>query len=122
MRYRLISAVVLTAVLVSAVCVADEVDPRVMERARRLHERAIVIDTHVDTPMRMSRGELDIGKRNDRGQVDLPRMIEGGLDAIFLAVFISNELDDQHPSGKTLETIDVIYRQVNKYPGWKCNE
>jgi len=117
MRYRLISAVVLTAVLVSAVCVADEVDPRVMERARRLHERAIVIDTHVDTPMRMSRGELDIGKRNDRGQVDLPRMIEGGLDAIFLAVFISNELDDQHPSGKTLETIDVIYRQVNKYPG-----
>ena len=49
-----------------------------------LHRRAIVIDTHVDTPQRMlfERG-FDFAARHQDGQLDLPRMREGGLDAAF---------------------------------------
>jgi len=96
---------------------AGELNDQMMERAQQIHDRAVVVDTHVDTPLLMSGRGLDIGVRNDFGRVDLPRMAEGGLDAIFLAVFVSNELDDKNPSRNALETIDVIYRQVGRYPG-----
>jgi membrane dipeptidase len=120
MRLRSVSTFIISLLLVitSTQCsvAAPETDRELMEKARRLHERAIVVDTHVDTPILMYGGGLDIGVRNEKGRVDLPRMIDGGLDAIFLAVFISNELDDRHPSRRALEIIDVIHRQVAGCP------
>ncbi len=92
----------------------EKIDPELMERAREIHRQAVVIDTHVDTPMLMRDRGLDIGTPSDMGGVDLVRMKEGGLDAVFLAVFISNQLDDKHPSRKALETIDIIHQQVKK--------
>jgi len=92
----------------------ETIDPRLWEKARKIHEDAIVIDTHCDTPMLMLERNLDIGKRSSENQVDLVRMKEGGLDAIFFAVFISNDLDEKHPSKKALEMIDEIHQQVEK--------
>ncbi len=93
----------------------EQVDKKLWKRASRLHDKAIVIDTHVDTPMLMAGRGLDIGERSDIGMVDLVRMKEGGLDAIFLAVFVSNELDEKDPSKNALETIDVIHNQLNRH-------
>ena len=60
-------------------------DEDVPARARNLHARAVVVDTHDDTPMRMmSEPSFDIGARNTTGSIDVPRMREGGLDALFL--------------------------------------
>ena len=57
-----------------------------------IHESVLTIDTHVDTPVSRSNG-FHIAKLNDRlqggGQVDFPRMKQGGLDAICYAVFLS---------------------------------
>ena len=57
-----------------------------------LHERILTVDTHVDTPVSRTNG-FHITKMNDRdkggGQVDFPRMKQGGLDAICYAVFLS---------------------------------
>lgn len=120
MKYRfnliLAAAVLFTAFSIVSAQETGELNDPLMERAQQIHDRAVVVDTHVDTPLLMSGRGLDIGVRNDFGRVDLPRMAEGGLDAIFLAVFVSNELDDRNPSRKALETIDVIYRQVGRYP------
>jgi membrane dipeptidase len=59
--------------------------------ARALHERLLVLDTHLDTPSYFARPEWRITDRHtvaDEGsQVDLPRMIEGGLDGGFWAIF-----------------------------------
>jgi len=90
----------------------EQTDQDLMARAQALHERAIVIDTHVDTPMLMAGRGLDIGRRNDFGNLDLVRMKEGGLDAVFMAVFVSNDLDDDHPAQHALQTIAVIHQQV----------
>jgi membrane dipeptidase len=58
---------------------------------RELHERLIVIDTHLDIPTRFDSGEWDFGERHrydwDLSQVDLPRMAEGGLDGGFLVIY-----------------------------------
>ena len=63
-------------------------------RAAELHRRLFKIDTHMDTPtsgMLLHPG-WDFGARHesddDFTRCDLPRMTEGGLDAVFFAAFI----------------------------------
>ncbi len=61
-------------------------------KADELHENILTLDTHLDTPLYLMRSGFDFGIRHDPRQsgckVDLPRMLEGGLDAAFFAVFI----------------------------------
>jgi len=56
--------------------------------ARQIHERAITIDTHDDIPPNFATAEVDPGVRGGR-QVDIPKMVEGGLDAAFFAVYVA---------------------------------
>jgi membrane dipeptidase len=63
------------------------------EESRAVHDRVLTVDTHCDTPMRMVRGDWNIAERHEPGQrgsglIDLPRMKERGLDALFFAVYI----------------------------------
>ena len=68
---------------------------------RLVHERMIVIDTHLDIPARWDDGRWDFGERHrydwDLSQVDLPRMEEGGLDGGFLVIYTSQ--GDLTPEG-----------------------
>src|SRR5438034_1126730 len=60
-------------------------------KARAVHERLIVLDTHLDTPAHLVWNGWSILDRHrvedDGSQIDLPRMIEGGLDGGFFAVY-----------------------------------
>lgn len=60
-------------------------------RARAIHQRAIVLDTHLDTPMLFARPDWKITDRHsvdaDFSQVDYPRMVEGGLDGGFWVIY-----------------------------------
>ncbi|MDQ8755896.1 dipeptidase [Sphingosinicella sp. LHD-64] len=66
-------------------------DPDVTPQIRELHERAIVLDTHLDIPSRFDDGQWDFTERHhfdwDGSQVDLPRMIEGGLDGGVFVIY-----------------------------------
>ena len=61
------------------------------QRATALHNSAIVLDTHLDTPMLFARPDWRIGDRHsfdaDFSQVDYPRMVEGGLDGGFWVIY-----------------------------------
>lgn len=56
-----------------------------------LHQRLLVLDSHLDTPLTLTRPGWNITERHnyrqDGSQVDLPRMREGGLDGGFFAVY-----------------------------------
>jgi membrane dipeptidase len=56
-----------------------------------LHQRLICLDTHLDTPASLARPGWDMMQRHsvdtDRTQVDYPRMVAGGLDGGFFAVY-----------------------------------
>ncbi len=62
-----------------------------MPRPRAIHERLIVLDTHLDTPAHLVWKDWSIvdrhGVDDDGSQIDLPRMIAGGLDGGFFAVY-----------------------------------
>src|SRR5215510_9459513 len=65
----------------------------VSSHAKQLHERAIVIDTHDDTTQRLIfEKTFDIGARNKDGNIDIPRMGEGGLDAIFFSIWVTGDV------------------------------
>ena len=81
------AAVLVLAVIAAAItaCEARE-DP-----ARALHERLLVLDSHLDTPAAFDDAGWDIMQRHQpadhRNQVDYPRMVEGGLDGGMWAIF-----------------------------------
>ena len=58
---------------------------------RAIHESVIVLDTHFDTPANLSREGWSIMDRHevtaDGSQVDYPRMVAGGVDGGFFAIF-----------------------------------
>ena len=59
-------------------------DPALVARARAIHERAISIDTHIDiNPNNFTAEGPNYADRLE-SQVNLPKMEEGGLDAVFL--------------------------------------
>ena len=61
------------------------------ERARALHRDAFVFDAHVHMVNRHFYGGGDIGQRQPDGQVDVPRLQEGGYDAFFFSLFVPEE-------------------------------
>jgi len=59
--------------------------------ARDIHERILTLDTHLDTPMNFGRPGWDMLDEHsiaqDMSQVDYPRMVKGGLDGGFFAIY-----------------------------------
>jgi len=84
--------------------------------ADRLHDQAIVIDTHIDTPMRLLDEGFDLDHRDPYGHIDLPRMKEGGLDAAFFSIWVDPDKYLDHPSHRALELISTVYEQVERHP------
>ena len=65
--------------------------PDVTPEDRLLHERLLVLDTHLDIPAKWDDGRWDFGQLHrygeDGSQADLPRMEAGGLDGGFFVVY-----------------------------------
>lgn len=61
------------------------------QRARALHRDAFVFDAHVHMVNRHFYGGGDLGQRQPDGQVDLPRLQEGGYDAFFFSLYVPEE-------------------------------
>jgi membrane dipeptidase len=87
----------------------------VTERARQLHFSALVFDTHDDTTQRFLDGDFDLGKRNARGSVDIPRMKEGGLNAIFFAVWIPSKITGPEAVKRAIDQIDAVRQNVREH-------
>jgi membrane dipeptidase len=71
---------------------AQAADPAVVAKARAIHDRVIALDTHVDINPSNFTADTNYTQRL-RTQVDLVKMEEGGLDAVFLIVFVGQATD-----------------------------
>lgn len=79
--------------------------------------RRHVIDLHCDTPMLMRDGSYDLGARNARGQVDIPRMRDGGVTGVFFSIYTSATRNTALESvQEALEIIDATRREVSRFP------
>lgn len=82
-------------------------EEQLTKKAEKIHQKYLTIDTHCDTPIEMLNSGFDLGVRHDKGCVDFPRMIEGGLNAEFFAVFLG-----QGPRNDT--AYKAVYEQTLK--------
>jgi membrane dipeptidase len=117
------------AVAALAACATEPLkldDASLEAKAKDIHGRILSVDTHCDTPMMMLRGTWDIGQRHEPGQqgsglIDLPRMKEGCLDALFFGAFVGQgELTSQayaKAKERADQLIDAIDKMCEKYPG-----
>jgi len=109
-------AVVCLGVLIlsgSLLCRSSSADD-IAERAKKLHFSSIVLDTHDDTTQRFFSKNYDIGKRNPDGHVDIPRMREGGMNAIFFSIWIDGRIMGPPAVQKALDQIDAVHENVLK--------
>ena len=99
---------------------ADDPVPPVSERAKKIHASGMLFDGHNDLPWRLRAAgdmgfeSIDLTKRSDSGQTDIPRLREGGLKAQFWSVYIPSE--HENPARTVLEQIDLVHRMVERYP------
>ena len=110
---RLFAVVILAALLLSIPTFVSFGDD-IAERARKLHFSSIVLDTHDDTTQRFFSKNFDLGKRNPDGHVDIPRMKEGGMNAIFFSIWIDGRTMGPTAIQKALDQIDAVHENVRK--------
>jgi membrane dipeptidase len=118
MRHQLGQALLAATVAgVATAVAAQQPDPQISARARALHARAIVIDTHDDTTQRLvDEKGFDISARNKTGSIDIPRMREGGLDALFFSIWMSGDVTGPPAVVRALSQIDAVRDAVRKSP------
>ncbi|HAK79188.1 MAG TPA: membrane dipeptidase [Runella sp.] len=100
--------------------VSAQDDAALLKKAKKIHDKAFTLDTHADTPMLLARGGFDITKDNDarttNSKVDYPRMVRGGLDAIFFAVYLGQgpRTPEGHETAKkrALEIFDAVHTSL----------
>jgi membrane dipeptidase len=97
---------------VSSPLIAPAGGDEIAERARKLHFSSIVLDTHDDTTQRFFSKDFDIAKRNPDGSIDIPRMREGGMNAIFFSIWIDGRIMGPAAVQKALDQIDAVHENV----------
>jgi len=80
-----------------------------------LHERAFVMDAHVHLITRTLLQGTDIGVRAPDGHVDLPRLHEGGVDAIFFSVYTPEAYyPARYETKHTFRVVEAALEQIEK--------
>lgn len=103
----------------------------VSARAKRLHQEAIVLDTHIDVTQRLMIKGWDFFARHNppepgarrqasgpdaTSHVDFPRMREGGLDGLFFSIYMSGNVTGPTAVKRSLEQIDAVRRLAETHP------
>jgi membrane dipeptidase len=87
---------------------------------KSIHSKALVIDTHTDTPMLLVQGKVDLTQRLSPPsyRVDFPRLREGAVDAIFFGLFTSQqertEANCRNAYSLAQQMIDATLAQLKK--------
>jgi membrane dipeptidase len=86
-------------------------------QARQIHFSSLVFDTHVDTPQRLLFDHFDLAARDAEGCVDIPRMREGGVGAIFFALWVPVEITGAAATQRAWDLLDATVEQIEIHGG-----
>jgi len=89
---------------------ADEAKLR--EKAQRLAQKFIIVDTHIDVPYRLRERYEDISGRTEGGNFDYVRAKQGGLNAAFMSIYVPS---DYEPKGLAKALADSLIDMVEGF-------
>jgi len=104
--------------LLSSLCFTVVVFAQVSPKAKAIHDSALVIDTHADTPQRFLDGNFDIASTDpkDPGHVSLDKARAGNLGAVFFSIWVSPKFNEGHFARNAFDLIDSVYEQAATHP------
>jgi membrane dipeptidase len=88
----------------------------ISQQAHDLHFNSIVVDTHDDTTQRLLDPKFDFGARHTDGSVDIPRMRDGGMDAIFFSIWIPGTVTGPAAVQRAMQQIAAVRETVARHP------
>ena len=82
-----------------------------------LAQRYIIADTHIDVPYRLIEVMEDVSQATEKGDFDYPRARQGGLDLIFMSIYIPPE-HEATSDGRDLgdQLIDLVEGIAEAHP------
>ena len=82
--------------------------------AESTNDDFLIVDTHIDTPYRNFRNELNIFDGTNTGQFDLPRAQQGGLSVAFMSIYTPASAAEEGTSRSiALDLIDWVVKTAD---------
>jgi membrane dipeptidase len=113
-RLILLSLVVLSTIF--AGCSQQQIaEQQIIRKAKVIHKKVLTLDTHVDIPGAQYATEaLDPGIDNPKLKCDLVKMNKGGVDGVFLAVFVGQKKRDAEGYKNAYESAMVKFEAIHR--------
>jgi len=83
---------------------------------KAVHQAAIVVDTHADTPGRFVDDNFDPSTDAGRGHWDLAKAKQGNLGVEFFSIWVDPEKFKGQYVQRAMRMIDSVYETVGKHP------
>ena len=85
--------------------------------ALAIHQSALIVDTHADTPQRFLDENFDLGQNTpvSEGHIDLDKIKQGNLGAEFFSIWVEPEFKG-HYAQRAMDLIDSVYQQAARHP------
>ena len=110
---RVINCLIVLLVFSSCMNQGQTEDPKLLKRARGIHERIITLDTHVDINVENFTDSLNYTQELST-QVDLPKMEEGGLDVVYLIVYTGQDTLSDEGYAKAAENARAKFEAIRR--------
>lgn len=111
-----------TATLVAACGTDDNAgsEPAIVDyaaEAQRIAQSSIIIDTHIDVPMKLAMTAPDVSQATESGDFDYPRAVAGGLNVPFMSIYTPASYEAEGKSKAAAESlIDLVEDMVANAP------
>ena len=120
---RLTSLLLVALLIIFAGCSQQQItEQQIISRAKVIHKKALTLDTHVDIlNARYATKARDPGIDNPKLKCDLVKMNKGGVDGVFLAVYVGQKKRDakgyKNAYKSAMGQFEAIHRLAEKmYP------
>ncbi|MBK8944498.1 MAG: dipeptidase [Ignavibacteriae bacterium] len=95
----------------------SKIDQELFNKAVELSKKLLIIDTHIDLPMRLNSNWEDISVKSNNGHFDYERSIQGGLNAAFMSIYIPAELGESDQAFNLADSlINLVEYLAKTYP------
>ncbi len=114
-----IRRVVVSLALLSAFSVAQPSSPTPPAKPtswQAIHNSALVIDTHADTPGRFVDENFDLSQDAGKGYMDFNKIKAGNLGAEFWSIWVDPKIYKGQEIKRALDMIDSVYEQARRHP------
>ncbi len=107
---KTVAALLSIALMMSCQTQSDK-DKQIMETAKKLAQSFVIVDTHIDYPLKQERKFLNPELLDTTRNFDIPRAMKGGLNLPFFALYISphHQLD-----GTSYQAAEDVFAVIDK--------